>query len=307
MHPLLLNSVGSSSFFSVKMNLSACARKIYASQPNLRAFKSIWKDNSADGAEKMEAQDVLAVANSDKFVYYKVSFTASLNSLKRMCYISCSEASYLGLKLLSDYDVANGVCGDEVYAVKDPCVPLQECDLSDFLSAFQFLLELSANAMVNHSFLKDPKIARKWLLVKQAIQYWTATTVLKYRKDIIQGEVRDADKRLSLTRDVAQGVQKLLRQLIDIYPEVLYILTAVIDCAWRAEYYNSFYHNLHACASLKYFKLLCVLIDSTESRKPLWTDKRLIKKTKNITVFRECFISDGWISHRDAEELLSSP
>lgn len=258
---------------------------MYASQPNLRSFSTIWNDKVSEEAsvEEMEIEDGSLKSVPHEEVNYEVGFTGSKYSLKRMCYMYCSEAASKGLSLLERYSVVNGLSVMEATGQKKHNNGLKDVTTKTLLYAFQFLVVLSPDAIVVHSYLNERKKSRKWLLIKHAIQYWTVTTLKKYRKYIVQDEVKDPDMRQLLTKDVAEGVERLLRQLLDIYPDLVYIIAAEIDCASRAEY--SFYHNLHLFSSIKSHKLLSTLIDSTEACEIQWQDKRVIRKIKNITLY----------------------
>ena len=222
-----------------------------------------------------------------QYCYNFVSFQVSPFSSKNTCFMNCSEVSADGLRLLRQYRVLSGLGIEGVITEEKPDQSIRECTSHDFLHAFHFLSELAPNAFWIGSKGTDDyeNFTRpQWLLMKTTIQCWVAKTLWKYRKIIKNGRVRHPGACSSLTLKISRTIPRLFKRLLQINPDFGYVVSAIIDCDWRSGPENDFYKNLRIHGSLKYYKLLTVLLDSTEPREMGWTDTELVEMCEELSI-----------------------
>ena len=223
---------------------------------------------------KENLKEVEAACHVTEFCYYKISFTVAWCSQKRMCWVNCSEPALRGLNLLSGLGVLSTLCLDRIITSDRPDNSILQCDTHDFLDVFKFLCAVAVN-LIERRTHESVEEKRKWLPAKAAIQYWTAKSLGKYRKIIINREVRHPEARLALMKEIAVTMPRLVKKLLKLDSDFGLIMTALIDCKGRSDGYNDFYFRLGPDA-YKCFDMLSTLQSSTERIPLVWGDSELV-------------------------------
>jgi len=218
-------------------------------------------------------------------VYFDISYTSSPFSQKRVAYINGSATSVKGLKLLQSWNLVFCVNEIEVEQQVQTCDNITRADTHEFLRAFDHILELAPLVMSLH----QGQQRRNWLLAKNRIQFWVAQNFVKYRKLVINGEIRHPEARLELEQSLSHSIPKLLKSLIKLDETFGTIIATSIDVCSRFDWPHSLLHNVPIWSSRKFVNLLSVIQRSTQSRAISCDDPELVKLTEKFKLLKYYF------------------